>query len=96
MNWRQALEHVDTDYFVMVQDDDVMLPGYLAKTVAELDRHPSAAFVFTLAAMLDADGRVQARSFPSNPPAAGLLSGESFLRYAVEGRDIWQLARAAS
>ena len=88
MNWRQALGQVDTDYFVMVQDDDIMLPGYLGRTVAELDRHPSAAFVFTLSGTLDAGGRDQARSFPRNPPPEGLLSGEYFLRYAVEGRDM--------
>jgi hypothetical protein len=77
-----------TDYFVMVQDDDIMLPGHLAKTVAELDRHLSAAFVFTLSGTLDAGERDQARSFPRNPPPEGLLSGEHFFRYAVEGRDM--------
>jgi glycosyltransferase involved in cell wall biosynthesis len=88
MNWRQALGQVDTDYFVMVGDDDIVLPGYLGKTVAELDRHPSAGFAFTLSGTLDVAGRDQAQPFPRNPPPEGLLSGEYFLRYAVEGRDM--------
>ena len=94
MNWRQALGQVDTDYFVMVADDDIILPGYLGKTVAELDRHPSAGFAFTLSGTLDAAGRDQARSFPRDPPREGLLLENIFFDMPSKGAT-WKSARAA-
>jgi GT2 family glycosyltransferase len=88
MNWRQFLRKIDTEYFVVFQHDDIMLPRYLSATVAQLDRNPDAAFAFTLSGAIDESGRDLNLSSPRNPPPEGLLAGESFLRYAVEGRDM--------
>jgi glycosyltransferase involved in cell wall biosynthesis len=88
MNWRQALWNIDTEYFAVFQHDDVMLPRYLSATVAELDRQPRAAIAFTLAGKIDELGHDLNRSVPRDPPPEGLLTGESYLRYIVEGRSM--------
>jgi glycosyltransferase involved in cell wall biosynthesis len=88
MNWRQAFWNIDTEYFVVFQHDDIMLPQYLSTTVAELDRNPQAAIAFTLSGGIDEFGHDLNWSYPRNPPPEGFLAGEDFLRYVVEGRDM--------
>lgn len=43
-NFRHAIAQVDTPFFVVVADDDLLLPAFLEEAVAELRKHPEAQF----------------------------------------------------
>ena len=57
-NHNQFLERVDTEYAVIVPDDDVIYPRLLERTVAALDSAPAAGFVHTRFDTLDESGAV--------------------------------------
>lgn len=55
-----ALEHVTGHYFVIHDSDDVLLPGYCTRTIAELEKaretDPSIAIVYTDCMLISATG----------------------------------------
>jgi hypothetical protein len=46
-NFRFGLEHVDTEFFSFLSDDDLLLPRFYEMAVAGLDEHPEAAMAST-------------------------------------------------
>ena len=79
-NWNNALRHGTGDYFVMLGDDDALLPGYFAAMRRHLERFGEPQAIYT-GAMLYA--------YPGVDPAApdGYLQSygyASFLRGAAE------------
>lgn len=42
----EGLEHVDTEYIVKLDADDLLAPGALARATALLERYPSVGFVY--------------------------------------------------
>ena len=57
-NFADALSRVDTDYSLIVCDDDSLRPTFLEETVAVLDAHPRAGMVHTAFSIIDARGDV--------------------------------------
>jgi len=41
-NFVSGMEHVETEFFSFLSDDDVLFPAFLTTAVRELDRHPDA------------------------------------------------------
>jgi glycosyltransferase involved in cell wall biosynthesis len=71
-------------YRVMLPDDDLMLPGNLARKVAFLDAHPNAGMVHSAFRFLDGDARpVGQKQSWSRLEGDTVESGESFLRRSV-------------
>lgn len=66
----EALEHVRTDYMVWSASDDRLLPDFLEKEMALVERHPDAAFCFSETAVFDSDFR-QWRRVAELPGHAG-------------------------
>jgi glycosyltransferase involved in cell wall biosynthesis len=55
-NW--FLERVDSDYSLILPDDDIVYPGLLERTVAELDRLPRAGVAHAAFDVIDEAGKV--------------------------------------
>jgi len=55
-NHNAGLASIDSDYVIIVPDDDLMYPQLLERTVPILDRIPRAGMVHTSIDMLDPDG----------------------------------------
>jgi glycosyltransferase involved in cell wall biosynthesis len=55
-NW--FLERVDSDYALILPDDDLVYPELLARAVAELDSHPRAGIVHAAFDVVDEEGNV--------------------------------------
>jgi glycosyltransferase involved in cell wall biosynthesis len=55
-NW--FLERIDTDYALILPDDDLVYPNLLERTVAELDSRPRAGVVHAAFNVIDEDGQV--------------------------------------
>jgi glycosyltransferase involved in cell wall biosynthesis len=59
-NW--FLTHVETDFALILGDDDVMYPTLLERTVGELDRHPRAGVAHAAFDLIDETGEVLLRN----------------------------------
>jgi glycosyltransferase involved in cell wall biosynthesis len=57
-NFQHALERVDTPYFTLLSDDDLMLPEFLAHSLRQLEREPDAVFVASPVLLVDPEGRL--------------------------------------
>lgn len=76
-NFRYALEHVDTPYFSIMSNDDMVLPRLHEAGLRAFDSHPDAAFVSTQVIHVDDKLRVIRLLYPWHPgvytPPDGLL-----------------------
>lgn len=76
-NFRYALERVDTPYFSILSNDDMLLPRLYEVGLRALESHPEAAFVATQVIHVDDLQRVIKLHFPWHPgvytPPDGLL-----------------------
>ncbi|HEX9095245.1 MAG TPA: glycosyltransferase family 2 protein [Candidatus Dormibacteraeota bacterium] len=57
-NFQHALERVETPYFTMLSDDDLMLPEFVAHSMSELERAPDAMFVASPVLLVDPNGQL--------------------------------------
>lgn len=76
-NFRFALEQVETPYFSILSNDDMLLPGLYEAGLGALESHPEAAFAATQVMHVDDLGRMIQLRFPWHPgkysPPDGLL-----------------------
>jgi glycosyltransferase involved in cell wall biosynthesis len=84
-NWNRAFAMNRSPFICVFHDDDLMLPSFLSKTVAALERYPSAGFAVVELQCIDQSGAViGVPDFAELPK--GLMSGLNLLELAVEGR----------
>jgi glycosyltransferase involved in cell wall biosynthesis len=57
-NFADAFSRVDTEYSLIVCDDDQLRPTFLEETVAVLDAHPRAGMVHTAFSIIDGHGDI--------------------------------------
>lgn len=57
-NFADALSRLDTEYSVILCDDDLLRPTFLEETVAVLDAHPRAGMAHTAFSIIDGSGDV--------------------------------------
>jgi glycosyltransferase involved in cell wall biosynthesis len=57
-NYNWFLDQVESDYALILPDDDLAYPTLLERTVAELDRHPEAGVAHAAFDLIDGDGNV--------------------------------------
>jgi glycosyltransferase involved in cell wall biosynthesis len=55
-NFQHALERVDTPYFTLLSDDDLILPEFLAHSLSELEHAPDAMFAASPVLLVDPEG----------------------------------------
>lgn len=81
--WNRAVEACDTKYLSIFHDDDVMLPGFLSKSVAALEANPTAMVSYTQANKVDP--QLNYISIWSDLyPNEGLIKGNDYLMYTIE------------
>ncbi|MFP3551100.1 glycosyltransferase [Paraburkholderia sp. SIMBA_049] len=56
-NWESLIKRIDTKYFVVLTDDDLLLPRFFATILPHLENDPELGMCFGTTAILDADGR---------------------------------------
>jgi GT2 family glycosyltransferase len=67
-NWSRLIGLGSAPYFTLIQDDDIWDPGFLARRVEFLERHPGCGFVFSGERKIDRDGRaIAAERTPTLP-----------------------------
>ncbi|MEO6797432.1 MAG: glycosyltransferase family 2 protein [Candidatus Dormibacter sp.] len=87
-NFISALAQVDTPYFSMLSDDDVLLPYFYEQALASFRAHPAAVFVASPVMLVDERGRVLTVNNRDWPP--GLYPAPSaMLRMAEREHVIW-------
>ncbi len=87
-NWNRAIEINECSYIMILQDDDLIHPPFVRKSLAALERHPQAAFSFVDISEIDESGNIiQAQRQTDNFPE-GLLSGTDYLRRIVAGDNL--------
>jgi glycosyltransferase involved in cell wall biosynthesis len=86
-NWNRAIEINRSPYLSILQDDDVILPGFVRESVNALETHVTAAFSVVRGAAIDIDdGLIDASAKDtSDPLPEGLISGFEFLHRIVKG-----------
>jgi glycosyltransferase involved in cell wall biosynthesis len=57
-NFRRVIELADTEFLVMLPDDDVLYPEHLQATVGVMDRFPNVGLVHTAFRLLDEQAQV--------------------------------------
>ena len=84
-NYNGLVESAETDFVVLVADDDELLPDHLALSVEALERWPSAGVAHTGYLMIDGDGNTLAQHV--SPFRTGELlvfeSGRDFLERSM-------------
>jgi len=88
-NWNRGIREAAarSPLVSIFHDDDVMLPGFLAKSARALGQHPSAGMSLCLAQYTRQDGSVREVQ-SAGDVKDGLNDGLDFLELAVEGRCI--------
>ncbi|HUY27896.1 MAG TPA: glycosyltransferase family 2 protein [Candidatus Binataceae bacterium] len=57
-NFAYAMNHVESPYFSILSDDDILLPGFFTVALSELEREPRAGFFIGNQLQADLDGRI--------------------------------------
>lgn len=85
-NHNRGLAAVQTEYVIIVPDDDVMYPRLLERTVDVLDRLPEAGMVHTAIDMLDPDGGIVAGgvNWTMGLAATKVETGSEFIHEAMK------------
>ena len=84
-NWNRALDINECPYIMVLQDDDLIRPSFVRKSVATLERHPQAAFSFVEISEIDESGNIIHAQHQTDNFPEGLLSGTDYLRRIVAG-----------
>jgi glycosyltransferase involved in cell wall biosynthesis len=58
LNFDRAIRSVETPYFTIMSDDDVLLPGFIESALGQLDEHPSADIACGRTWGISPDGQV--------------------------------------
>ena len=84
-NQNRVMELAETEYLVVLPDDDLLYPDHLAETVATLDRNQTVGFVHTAFDVIDATSQPTERSRMLLEAAGGLMieSGPAFLERSM-------------
>lgn len=86
-NWCQALDHVRSPYFSILQDDDLLQPDFVASAISQLEQHEACALVFTSVEFIDVEGEL-IDSPGSDLRDPQLIKGLDYLERIVDGENI--------
>ncbi|MBI2326005.1 glycosyltransferase family 2 protein [Candidatus Collierbacteria bacterium] len=82
-NWNKAIELCQTPFLSIFHDDDVMLPGFLSKSILALEKNPTAMMSYTQANKVDPQLNyisIWSELFPNE----GLIRGSDYLMYSIK------------
>ncbi|MHA3980121.1 glycosyltransferase family 2 protein [Halovulum sp. GXIMD14794] len=87
-NWNKALSLNDSDFVMILQDDDIIHESFVSKSVRALVDRPEAAFSFSDASEIDIAGDVIANQRNCDRIPPGLLQGDDYLESIVSGENL--------
>lgn len=88
-NFQYALERVDTPFFSLLSDDDILLPGFYAKAISDLRHNPSARLWAGVTVRMTDAGQVY-DAHVEQWPREGLYSGMEGLTHMASGHaPVW-------
>lgn len=84
-NFNYGLRELDTPFFSLLSDDDVLAPDFYAQAMQGFARHPEAMFASMATMVVDSDLRVISkpmsvvgiRSYPPGEAVKGMLRGDA-------------------
>jgi glycosyltransferase involved in cell wall biosynthesis len=87
-NWSRALEVNSSPYLTVLEDDDLILDGFIRESAHALDKHPSAGFSFGLCRYIDIKGtELNLQEGAGEIPETELITGLEYLHNIVAGRN---------
>ncbi|HBH61299.1 MAG TPA: family 2 glycosyl transferase [Nitrospiraceae bacterium] len=84
-NWNRTIKLNTSLYLNILQDDDIMLPGFIRESITVLEENPKAAFSFTRAGGIDING--VSVPIPGDEPDGGIIDGLEYLHQIVNGHN---------
>jgi glycosyltransferase involved in cell wall biosynthesis len=78
-SYNAGIDWAAADYFLLLDADDLLAPGALARAAAVLDRRPDMAFAYGIEARLGPDG-IEAPQPRADRPAEIVVDGPAFVR----------------
>jgi glycosyltransferase involved in cell wall biosynthesis len=79
-SYNEGIDWAQADYFLVLDADDLLAPGALARAARVLEEDPGISFVHGVEARLDTDGTVHAPRSAAAELAPAVVSGEEFVR----------------
>jgi len=86
-NWCQALNHVESPYFSILQDDDLLQPHFVSSTVSQLECHKDCALAYSSVETIDIDGELL-ESPVSDDRGPQMIMGLDYLERIVAGENV--------
>lgn len=85
-NFQYGIQRVDTPYFCMPSDDDLLLPWFFEYALSFLEKHPDAAFFAGSSVIMNEKGNIldltftalQREGYYTNPEALQVMSQSDF------------------
>lgn len=89
-NWCQAIHHVKSPYFSILQDDDLLKPNFVESTLNQLEHNQDCALAFSSVEAIDIEGKLL--DAPDRTPALTkmpkTINGLDYLESIVDGENI--------
>jgi glycosyltransferase involved in cell wall biosynthesis len=86
-NWNAGIRAVSAPYVMVFHQDDLMLPGNLARKVTFLDQYPDVAFVFSRATLIDHEGKAEDSLGLKDIAVDCVMEGMAFIDRCLTARD---------
>ncbi len=87
-NFNYAIEHNASEYLVILQDDDILEPSFVSRSLAAFEQHPSAALSFSDTTNIDVAGQPLPATADPFDFDGGLIDGHHYLRRVVAGENL--------
>ncbi len=78
-SYNEGIDWASSDYFLIVDADDFLVPGALARACAVMDEDVEISFVHGVEARLEADGAVHAYGLEPGEPECSIITGLQFI-----------------
>jgi GT2 family glycosyltransferase len=78
-SYNEGIDWASSDYFLILDADDMLAPGALARATAVLDAHPEISLTHGIEARLEADGSITSIEGRLSGPAWVATSGREFI-----------------
>jgi glycosyltransferase involved in cell wall biosynthesis len=79
-SYNEGIDWAAADYFLILDADDLLAPGSLARATAALERHPESSFTHGIELRLEADGSFPPHQASIKGPETILSTGTEFIR----------------
>ena len=78
-SYNEAVEWASSEYFMLLDADDLMAPGCLTRAVSIMESHPDIAITYGFEELRGADGVVQSRPPANATDRWEIISGDEFI-----------------